>query len=90
MANIPLLRAVLRHDALRSAWTQLLAVVYWPYTTSPVPYCYYKLVTNVIRAVKINVLSYLWYTWSDIPRLSANQYSGLEPPNLIIRFYKRC
>ena len=36
----------------------------------------YKLVTNVIRAVKISVLS------SDIPRLSANQHSGLQPPSL--------
>jgi hypothetical protein len=27
-----------------------------------VPYCYYKLVTNVNRAVKWNVLSYPWYT----------------------------
>jgi hypothetical protein len=32
MANIPQLRAVLRQDALRSAWTQPLAVVLWPYT----------------------------------------------------------
>ena len=32
------------------------------YHTPKVPYCYYKLVTNVIRAVKINVLSYPWYT----------------------------
>ena len=30
--------------------------------TPEVPYCYYKLVTNVIRALKINVLSYPWYT----------------------------
>ena len=30
--------------------------------TPEVPYCYYKLVTNVIRAVKIKVLSYPWYT----------------------------
>jgi hypothetical protein len=27
-----------------------------------VPYCYYKLVTNIIRSVKIHVLSYPWYT----------------------------
>ena len=39
------------------------AVVYLPYTTNPeVPYCFYKLVTNIIRAVKIHVLSYPWYT----------------------------
>ena len=46
---------------MRSAWVQPLVVVYWPYTTNPeVPYCYYKLVTNVIRAFKIFVLSYPW------------------------------
>jgi hypothetical protein len=45
--------------ATRSAWIQPFAVVYWSYTTNPdVPFCYYKLVTNVIRAVKINILSY--------------------------------
>jgi hypothetical protein len=32
------------------------------YNKPKVPYCYYKLVTNVIRAVKINVLSDLWYS----------------------------
>ena len=41
MANILRLRAVLRHNA----------------TNPGVPYCYYKLVTNVIR-----VLSYPWYS----------------------------
>ena len=35
MANIPQLRAVLMNDAKWSAWIQPLAVVYWPYTTSP-------------------------------------------------------
>ena len=35
MANIPWLRAVLAHDATRSAWIQPLAVVYLPYTTPP-------------------------------------------------------
>ena len=30
--------------------------------TPEVPYCYYKLVTNVISAVKLNVLSNPWYT----------------------------
>ena len=30
--------------------------------TPEVPYCYYKLVTNVISAEKINVLSYPWKT----------------------------
>ena len=57
MANIPRLRAVLTHDATRSAW--ILAIYH---KLPEVPYCYYKLVTNIIRAVKINVLSYLWYT----------------------------
>jgi hypothetical protein len=62
MDNIPLLRAVLKHDASQSAWTQPVAVVYWPYITNPdVHYCYYKLVTNVIRTVKIHVLLYPWY-----------------------------
>ena len=70
------------YDATRSAWTQPLAVVYWPYCISQTleePYCYYKLVTNIIIAVKLNVLS---FPWSDIPWLSANQKSGLEPPSL--------
>ena len=70
MGNTPWLRAVLRHNATRSAWIQPLPVVYWPYRvrvrvnpqTPEVPYCYYKLVTNVIRAVNIHVLSYAWYT----------------------------
>ena len=39
MANIPRLRAVLRHNATRG-----------------------KLVINIIRTVKANVMSYLWYT----------------------------
>ena len=43
-----------KHNTMWSAWTQP--------TTPEVPYCYYKLVTNVIRAVKIHVLSYPWYT----------------------------
>ena len=51
MANIPRLRAVLRNGANIGHIPQ----------TPEVPYCYYKLVTNVIRAVKIHVLSYLWY-----------------------------
>ena len=51
MANIPQLRAVLIHDATWSAWTQHLAVVYWPYITNPDEhYFHYKLVTNLIRA----------------------------------------
>ena len=35
MANIPRLRAVFRHEAKRSVWTQPLAVVYWLYITNP-------------------------------------------------------
>ena len=63
MANIPRQRDVLKHDAMRSAWIQPLAVVHWQLYHKPkVPYCYYKLVTNVIRAGKIHVLSYPWYT----------------------------
>ena len=59
MANIPRLRAVLMHDATSECLDT--AVVYWLSQTPEVPYCYYKLVTNVIRAVKITVLSYLRY-----------------------------
>ena len=64
MANIPRLRALLMHDTTSSAWTQTLAVVYFGEIpqTPEVPYCYYKLATNVIRAVKINDLSYPWST----------------------------
>ena len=32
MANIPGLRAVLKHDTMWSAWIQPLAMVYWPYS----------------------------------------------------------
>jgi hypothetical protein len=35
IANVPQLRAVSRHSALRHAKEQSLAVVYWPYTTPP-------------------------------------------------------
>ena len=52
-----------KHDTTWNAWRQPLDVVYRPYITNhEVPYCYYKLVINVIRAVKIIVLSYPWYT----------------------------
>ena len=62
MAVLPRLRAVLRHAAMRSSWIKPLAVVYWPYITNPeVPYCYYKLVTNVIRAVKIHFVIHVLY-----------------------------
>ena len=60
MANIPRLRDVLKTDATLSVWIQPVAMVYWSYTTYPEgPYCYYKLVTNKIRSVKVYVLSYL-------------------------------
>ena len=64
MANIARLRAVLTHNAMQSAWTQPPYPWYVGYIsqTPEVRYCYYKLVTNVIRAVKIHVLTYLWYT----------------------------
>ena len=65
MANIPRLKAVLTNNAMRSAWIQQIVVVLYighiPQTPK-VPYCYYELVTIVIRALKINVLSYPWYT----------------------------
>jgi hypothetical protein len=48
MANIPWLRTVLTYAEI-------------PQITE-VSYCYYKLVTNIIGAVKINVLSCPWYT----------------------------
>ena len=51
----------------------ILAIYYKP---PEVPYCYYKLVTNVIRAVFCHICGIR----SGIPRLSANQHSGLEPP----------
>ena len=63
MANVPRLRAVITHNGTWSSRTQPLAVVYWPYITNPeVPYCYYKLVTNVIRAVKIPIFVIPIYT----------------------------
>ena len=48
--------------------------------TPGVPHFYYKLVTKVIRAVNINVLSYPW--------LSANQHSGLQQPSLLNALYQ--
>ena len=59
MANIPWLRAVLRHNA---TWTQPLAVENWPYITNlEVPYFYYKLAINLIRVVKINVIYQIYF-----------------------------
>jgi hypothetical protein len=46
-------------------------MVYWQYTTNPeVPYCYYKLVTNVIRAVKLHVVISMVYVL---------MYHGFQP-----------
>jgi hypothetical protein len=58
MANISRLRAVLMHNTTLSAWIPPLPwyIGHIPQTPE-VPYYYYKLVTNVIRAVKIHVLS---------------------------------
>ena len=90
MINIPWLRAVLMNKAVWSAWIQQCGVPgYSPYPwyignipqTPEVPYCYYKLVTNVIRAVKIH-FCHTHGIRSDIPQLSANQHSGLKPPSL--------
>jgi hypothetical protein len=56
MANIPQLRAVLRHNV---TWRYIGPIPQTP----EVCYCYYnKLATSVIRAAQINVLSYQWYT----------------------------
>ena len=38
MTNTPRLRAVLKRNATQSAWTQPLAVVYWPCTTHLLKY----------------------------------------------------
>jgi hypothetical protein len=62
MANIPQLRAVLRHKATRSAWTQPLVVVYRSYVTNSQGALFLLTGYQRIRAVKIHVLSYLWYT----------------------------
>jgi hypothetical protein len=54
MANIPRLRAVLMHDSTWSAWIKWY--IGQISQTPEVPYCYYKLVTNVIRAVNFFVI----------------------------------
>ena len=79
MSYIPQLRTVLKHDTARSAWIQSY-IGHIPQTPE-VPYCYYKLVTNVIRAVKL-MFCHTRGIRSDIPQLSANQHSGLKPPSL--------
>jgi hypothetical protein len=63
MANIPQLRDAFTHDTTWSAWIQPLAVVYWPYSTTPpkVPYCYDKLIPKVIRALKMFCCTRLIY-----------------------------
>jgi hypothetical protein len=55
MANRQRLRAVLMHNA--ECLDTALSLGILAYTTNPeVPYCNYKLVTNVIRALKTNVI----------------------------------
>ena len=54
----------------RTAWIQPLAVVYWPYILyidigpRRAIFCIITWLPNVIRGVKINVLSYPWFTTS--------------------------
>ena len=63
MTNIPRLRAVLTQDNAECLDTALISGILAIYHKPPeVTYCYYKLVTNVIRAVKIHVLSSPGYT----------------------------
>ena len=76
MANIERLMAVLRHEALIHG---ILAIYHYP---PAVPYCYYKLLTNVTRAVQKCMFCHTHGIRSDIPGLSANQHSGLELPSL--------
>ena len=65
------------------------------------PYCYWKLVTNVIRAVKINVLSY-FFCGDQVYKLVVtcgidtgwnavltNQHSGLDPHVVYNTHYTR-
>ena len=61
MANIPRLRAFTYARRIAECLDTAISrgIYHIPKTT---PYCYYKRVTKVIRAVKINVLSYPWYT----------------------------
>jgi hypothetical protein len=71
MANIPRLRAVLRHYAMR--------YIGHISQTPEAPYCYYNVVTNVSRAVQIRFVIPVVF---GIPRFSANQHSGLEPHSI--------
>jgi hypothetical protein len=57
MANIPGLRAVLLHDLTLSAGYSSCRNI--P-QTHKVPYCYYKLVIGVIRAVKTIVIAVVY------------------------------
>ena len=89
IVNIPWLWAVLMHDATRSAWIQPLSIVIWPYNIPEVPYCYYKLVTNVIRTVKSNVLSYQWDTVWYIMAVSQSAFRA-RTTQFIMWLYTPC
>jgi hypothetical protein len=83
MANIPRLRAVFTRRNAECLDTALIRQLD-RHRTQPTPqtpkvvYCYYKLVTNLIREVKIHVC----HTLGIQPRISDNQHSGLKPPSL--------
>ena len=65
-------------EFLETALSRAIPVLAIYHNLLEVPYCYYKLVTNVTRAVK----TYTHGIGSDIPWLSANQHLGLEPPSV--------
>ena len=80
MASIPQLRAVLRHECPDTAVNRGIVIIH--HKTLGAPYCSYKLVTDVIRAVKINcfvipVVYGLMYHGCQPFR-----HSGLETPSL--------
>ena len=83
MANIPLLRAVLRHDATRSVWIQPLAVVYWP----EVPYLYFKRIANMIRAVKPVFLHHLGILSDTHTAELLFQPISIQDPNYLVYDY---
>jgi hypothetical protein len=72
MANIPRLRAVLKHDATQSVWIQPLAVVYWLYTTNP---------QGALRLLKASHQSNLSSknTYFVIPVVYGLIYHGCQP-----------
>lgn len=77
MDNIPRPRAILNHDA-----TQPIAMVYWPYTLTPqVPYCYYKLVTNIITTV--TKIKMVWYMVTYIMAFSQSAFRALTTQFII-------